>query len=121
MHALHRHTFDLVHAAKGLDVLCLAIHFMGHCLGCSHTASIAFCLSSYLSLHGADVAHSHLVQIAAELHAVVREAQQASLVHLAPEGLPSMPRDPLSFIQKVEDTAVALHLLADDYDTVTTW
>ena len=61
------------------------------------------------------------MQIAAELHAVVREARQASLVHLAPEALPNMPRDPVSFIQRVEDTAVALHLLGDDYDTVTTY
>lgn len=60
------------------------------------------------------------LQVAAELHAVVREARRASLVHLAPDALPNMPRDPLSFIEMVEDTAVAVHLLADDYDTVKT-
>ncbi|KAL3144000.1 hypothetical protein ABBQ32_003808 [Trebouxia sp. C0010 RCD-2024] len=59
-----------------------------------------------------------LQQIGAELHKVVKEARQASLVHLAPHALPNLPKDAVSFIQKVEDTATAVNQLAQDYEGV---
>lgn len=49
---------------------------------------------------------------------MVKEARQASLVHLAPHALPNLPKDAVSFIQKVEDTATAVNQLAQDYEGV---
>ncbi|KAL3149986.1 hypothetical protein ABBQ38_013342 [Trebouxia sp. C0009 RCD-2024] len=45
------------------------------------------------------------MQIAAELHIVVKEARQASLVHLAPHTPLNLLRDAVAYIKKIEDSS----------------
>ncbi|KAL3149984.1 hypothetical protein ABBQ38_013340 [Trebouxia sp. C0009 RCD-2024] len=77
----------------------------------------AHMLMWYARMHTTDDV-DELRQIGAELYNVVKEARQASLVHLAPHALPNLPKNAVSVIQKVEDTATAVNLLARHYDSV---
>lgn len=51
----------------------------------------------------------------------MKEARQASLVHLAHDALPDLPTEAKAYIQRIEDTATAVKHLAHDYDTLDTY